>query len=77
MSADSAAMELVQSIIEKAVPFLVAAFWIVVVQVVIAAIKRSPLARTFIEYVANTADEPDDLKRPKSQPKTHSATRYA
>jgi hypothetical protein len=52
-------MELFQTLIEKAAPLVVAFFWGLVVGTLAASWTRSPLARTFSQYVANTADEPN------------------
>jgi hypothetical protein len=51
-------MELFQTLIEKASPLVIAFFWGLVVGTLAASLTRNPWARTFIQYVANIADDP-------------------
>jgi hypothetical protein len=53
-------MELVDSIIQHASPYLVGAYWVLVVAVGIAAYNRGPRARKFLAYVANTGEDLDE-----------------
>jgi hypothetical protein len=61
-------MELFETLIEKASPLIVAFFWVLVVGTLAASLTRNALARTFLQYVANTTDEPN-----QSPPKRHYA----
>jgi hypothetical protein len=57
-------MELLQTLVEKASPAVIAFFWGLAAGVLTAALAgRTPWARKFIQYVANTADEPNRPKR--------------
>ena len=60
-------MDLVQTIIEAATPFLVILFWALAVLVLIAASTRSPLGNRFIKLVANIATGPEDTSNPSTQ----------
>jgi hypothetical protein len=60
-------MDLVQTIIETATPFVAILFWALAVLVLIAATTRSSLGKRFIELVANIATGPEDTSSPSAQ----------